>query len=52
MISIEKLGAMSLAESREDGGRGIVVGLALPESEMERVTTHITSLFQEGLGVH
>ncbi|XXG39035.1 hypothetical protein AAC387_Pa01g0100 [Persea americana] len=48
VISIEESGAMSLAESREDGGRGIEVGLALPESEMERVTY----LFKEGLGIH
>eukprot|EP00268_Persea_americana_P003073 TRINITY_DN10921_c0_g2_i1.p1 TRINITY_DN10921_c0_g2~~TRINITY_DN10921_c0_g2_i1.p1 ORF type:complete len:467 (+),score=30.00 TRINITY_DN10921_c0_g2_i1:190-1590(+) len=48
VISIEESGAMSLAESREDGGRGIEVGLALPKSEMERVTY----LFKEGLGIH
>lgn len=46
VISIEETGAISLAESRD--GRGIEVGLALPDCEMERFAT----LYKEGLKDH
>lgn len=44
MISIERTGAMSLAE-RRDGDDGLEVGLALPKPEMDR----FVSLFEDGL---
>ncbi|XP_058092126.1 malonyl-coenzyme A:anthocyanin 3-O-glucoside-6''-O-malonyltransferase-like [Magnolia sinica] len=44
VISIERTGAISLAESRDEEG-GIEVGLVLSKSQMER----FASLFEEGL---
>eukprot|EP00268_Persea_americana_P016210 TRINITY_DN17675_c1_g1_i1.p1 TRINITY_DN17675_c1_g1~~TRINITY_DN17675_c1_g1_i1.p1 ORF type:complete len:463 (+),score=63.44 TRINITY_DN17675_c1_g1_i1:1903-3291(+) len=48
VISIEETGAISLAESRDDAGRGIEVGLALPKHEMEQFTYY----YEKGLKNH
>ncbi|KAJ8647070.1 hypothetical protein MRB53_000093 [Persea americana] len=38
VTSIEQRGGISLAESRDDAGRGLEVGVALPKHEMEQFT--------------
>ncbi|KAJ8647071.1 hypothetical protein MRB53_000094 [Persea americana] len=48
LISIEDTGAISLAESRDNAGRGIEVGLALPKHEMEQFTYY----YDKGLKNH
>ena len=45
IVSVERTGALALAESGRDGDGGIEVGLALPRAEMEVFRKFYVDLF-------